>query len=683
MSGRTVRLTLGQPVAPGRPVTLSYFKDGTAARHRLKDANGNEVANIDDEPVTNADGAGTAPRLAQATVEGNTVEGSTLTLVFDQALDESSAPEGDRFAASGVAGKGEIRARVRGETVVVTLADTLPDDAKTVWVRYVKGNDTKPLRGANGGPEVEDFRNWQAAVLDGSGPDAVAGSVSGTEVTLHFDEVLDPDSAPPTTAFAVTVAGAARTVNAVEVKGTTVSLTLASAAAVGETVTVTYANPPSNWLKDPAGNEADGFSLSFEGTAKPTVGPMLEAADPAVADENRTLTLTFDQPLHPQHVPGIEYFTLSPTRYQGVSTVTVRGRKVVLLLNGRLWPCDGDPDGEKKVTVGYAVPGIEVEAQRLRNIWDTTATATVAAFAEPVVVRYENGAKCVPAEFDGERGSIILRAGRPFATDAPPRTEWFTVAASGGPVTVTRAAFSEDDPHELVLSLSRDPRRRRDGDGELHAPDRCARAVERRRQPARGRRGCAGDRKDGCRGRGGGAGLGPGRGRHLRGGRRHPGAAHLRRAGDRGHRRRHAAAEARPRLRGRGRAVGGVRGRHGHERADLRLHGGLRRRLGGGRLGGGGHAGGERGHAALGVGHRRGARPCGGGGEHGPQGGRGGARVRLGDSGRDGADGRVRRGAGRGLGARGERLHGDGGAGRGRGAQRRGGRARGASRTRP
>ena len=45
---------------------------------------------------------------------------------------------------------------------------------------------------------------------------------------------------------------------------------------------------------------------------------------------------------------------------------------------------------------------------------------------------------------------------RPFATDVPPEPGWFTVTASGGPVTVTAAEVSSENPHELHLSLSRE-----------------------------------------------------------------------------------------------------------------------------------------------------------------------------------------------------------------------------------
>ena len=54
-------------------------------------------------------------------------------------------------------------------------------------------------------------------------------------------------------------------------------------------------------------------------------------------------------------------------------------------------------------------------------------------------------------------GSVVIRAKRPFARDrGEPEPEWFTVSASGGPVTVTGAAFAADDPKVLKLTLSRE-----------------------------------------------------------------------------------------------------------------------------------------------------------------------------------------------------------------------------------
>ena len=66
-------------------------------------------------------------------------------------------------------------------------------------------------------------------------------------------------------------------------------------------------------------------------------------------------------------------------------------------------------------------------------------------------------AQCIEDWLAGMRnGSIVLRAKRPFAAHAEAPAAWFTVAASGGPMKVTEAAFSPDDPRELHLELSRD-----------------------------------------------------------------------------------------------------------------------------------------------------------------------------------------------------------------------------------
>ena len=476
VAGKVVRLTLGQAVARGRPVTVTYVKEAVAASHRLRFAGGGEVANIDNHPVTNASGAG-PPRLSRASVEG-----STLTLIFDQALVESSSPMGLRFEVHGEGigtpedpdNPGTGGAWVTGKTVVVTLERAVPDSLDGVWMRYVRGNEAKPLRGAGG--DVGDIQNWPVAVLDGTGPVAVSGSASGTKVTLHFDEALYDDSVratPSTGAFTVKVTPnggteATRAVNRVDVDGTAVVLTLASAVAAGDAVTVAYTAPGAvspTAIRDVAGNHAASFilpdrqsdpprPLTVEGTggsgAPALVGDPETDTDPypALADEARKLTLTFDQTLEPTYVPGIEYFTLSPLRYQGVSAVTVHGRKVTLRLIGALQPCDDEHD----ITVSYAVP--EIAGQKLRSSIGNTEVEAITG--EDVVVKYKNGATCVDPEFDASPGSIILRAGRPFATDAPPRTEWFTVAASGGPITVTGAAFSPDDPHVLRLSLSRE-----------------------------------------------------------------------------------------------------------------------------------------------------------------------------------------------------------------------------------
>ena len=464
VSGPTVTLTLGTAVAAGQPVTLDYHRDAVAARHWLGDTAGNAVANLKSRPVADATAAaGPAPTLARATVEGR-----ALALFFDRGLDSASRPAGHRFEVSGDTRDGSYRVRgtgrahVLGATVVVALEQALPDGIGGAWIRYDRGDDASPLRGAAGGA-VTDIAAWRAAGLDGSGPGMASGSVSGTDVTLYFDEALDESSVPATGAFTVQVAGLNTNpaVQTVKVQGNAATLALpAGTVTAAKTVQVEYdrTNAGATPLRDPAGNEAESFGPhavdNDDATSDPGKPALVDRTDsttpdPAVAD-GRVLTLTFDQPLDPTKVPWNEAFVLSVNVYGGVNAVTVRGVEVALRLGRAVQPCDTG------VTVSYARP----ERNALRNRWGTTAESfgrvevTNANERENAV---EDPAQCIEDWLEELRdGSIILRARRPFAAHSEARAEWFTVAASGGPVTVTGAAFDPDDAQELILTLSRD-----------------------------------------------------------------------------------------------------------------------------------------------------------------------------------------------------------------------------------
>ncbi len=103
----------------------------------------------------------------------------------------------------------------------------------------------------------------EATVRDRVVPALASASVNGTTLTLTFSEALDAESKHSADAFAVTVDGNARTVDAVALSGSAVELTLASAVASGETVTVGYTVPTgadAAPLQDAAGNAAASFA---------------------------------------------------------------------------------------------------------------------------------------------------------------------------------------------------------------------------------------------------------------------------------------------------------------------------------------------------------------------------------------------------------------------------------------
>ena len=97
---------------------------------------------------------------------------------------------------------------------------------------------------------------------DTTAPTLSTMMVSGTMLTLRYDEALDPDSVPDAADFTVKVDGSAVSLSdssPVAVSGTTVALTLAEVVTPGQTVTVSYTKG-TNPIRDVAGNDAAGFT---------------------------------------------------------------------------------------------------------------------------------------------------------------------------------------------------------------------------------------------------------------------------------------------------------------------------------------------------------------------------------------------------------------------------------------
>ena len=97
-----------------------------------------------------------------------------------------------------------------------------------------------------------------SAATDTTAPTLKSASVV-ERVTLNFDEELDEDSKPNTSAFTVWVDGVEREVSAVSIVAKDVTLTLQSAVEFGQTVTVSYTPPTANPLRDAAVNEVAAF----------------------------------------------------------------------------------------------------------------------------------------------------------------------------------------------------------------------------------------------------------------------------------------------------------------------------------------------------------------------------------------------------------------------------------------
>ena len=124
---------------------------------------------------------------------------------------------------------------VSGSRVTLIL-ETPAMPGEEVTLSYSPGE--KPIKNITG-VEALSFTNMPVENI-GKAPVLVDVSVQGDQLTLTYDEPLDETSVPTTGSFTVMVDGANRTVSKVEVKGKKVTLTLESAVAPGEDVTLSY-----------------------------------------------------------------------------------------------------------------------------------------------------------------------------------------------------------------------------------------------------------------------------------------------------------------------------------------------------------------------------------------------------------------------------------------------------------
>ena len=287
ISGRKVTLTLSSAVAYGDVVTLSYAVPGTDP---IQDEAGNDAAALTNESVTNNTPAPpdtTAPVLRTATVDA-----STLVLTYDEALD-TDVPSASAFTVT--ANDTDIAVgsvSISGEKVTLTLSSTVSHGDVVTLSYAVPGTD--PIQDEAGNDAVALTNQ----AVPNNTPDTTApmfweASVNGTSLEFWYDETLDTD-APAASAFTVTVDSSDVNVDSVSISGRKVTLTLSSAVAYGDAVTLSYTAPQSNPLQDVAGNDAVNLTNEpvTNNTPAPEVTVSFDAADYEAAEGGASAIVT-------------------------------------------------------------------------------------------------------------------------------------------------------------------------------------------------------------------------------------------------------------------------------------------------------------------------------------------------------------------------------------------------------
>ena len=268
---------------------------------------------------------------AAPALQATALTGTALKLTYDKALDTSSVPDADDFTVK-VAGTAVTLATtspvaVSGTSVTLTLAST-PVSVQSVTVSYTAG--TNPIQDKSGNDAANLSDRW-VNYGDTTPPALQTAVADGTALTLTYGETLDTDSVPDADDFTVKVAGSAVSLAAnspVAVSGSTVTLTLASAPANGQSVTVSY-TADANPIQDRAGNDAANLS---DHSAQETTPPTLQSTTMT----GSALKLIYDETLDTGSVPDADDFTVkvagSAVSLATTSPVAVSGTEVTLTL---------------------------------------------------------------------------------------------------------------------------------------------------------------------------------------------------------------------------------------------------------------------------------------------------------------------------------------------------------------
>ncbi|MYG27526.1 MAG: hypothetical protein F4213_16145, partial [Boseongicola sp. SB0677_bin_26] len=255
----------------------------------------------------------------------------------------------------------------------------------------------------------------------GPPPGLLSARVNGADMMLGLDALLDVSSVPAGSAFAVSVAGASRTVSGVAISGAKVLLTLASAVTSGELVTVGYTPPQAGMLRaSGGGTKVAAFS-----------GQAVVNDTPQVQEQQATRDL--EAVLPPAQDPLTASVAGAPSEHRG------KGRFAVRVAFSA--PVTGDANAATIQVTGGTLQRAARKGKR-KDLWELRIAPSGHG---DVTLTLPATADCAAA------GAICAADGRklesPFTHTVP------------GPVTLSvadaRAREGEDATIDFAVTLSR------------------------------------------------------------------------------------------------------------------------------------------------------------------------------------------------------------------------------------
>ena len=299
--------------------------------------------------------------------ESASVNGTTLTLTYGEALDGSSTPVALAFTVNVAgSGRGVSRVAVSGSAVTLTL-DPPVTPGQTVRITYrapganpiqdAVGNDARPLTNRaveNNTLDTTAPRVSRVAIASNPGRDGIYAEGDVMEVTVTFSETVQVDTANGTPALALRVGRPTRP--ATYDRGSNSDRLVFSYMVADGDIDTDGVSIAAGRIALNGGTIADFADnpavLAYE-AVPPQPGHAVDGVRPALqgaAVSGDTLTLTYNEALDEDSTPAADDFTVDvASAERRVVEVLVSGRAVELTLDSPVTP-------GQTVTVSYT-PG--------------------------------------------------------------------------------------------------------------------------------------------------------------------------------------------------------------------------------------------------------------------------------------------------------------------------------------
>ena len=301
VNGSAVELTLDVGAEHGEAgIQVSY----TPGANPIQDVPGNDAEALSREPVTNETPDTTSPTVSSVEIPstppdnrdtyaiGDVIE---VTVTFSETVVVTRTPRMRLRVGSRNRTAGYLRGS--GAAALVFSYEVALGDEDTDGVSIAAGRIDR-----NGGT-IKDEADNDAVLdheavapqaghkVDGVRPAFLSAAVDGSSLTLTYGEALDGGSRPGTGDFTVEVGGTGRSVSAVSVSGSVVTLTLDPAVEHGDTgIRVNY-SPGTRPIRDAVGNDALGLSSRSvtNTTGAPNTAPEITSPGSFDVPENQAL----------------------------------------------------------------------------------------------------------------------------------------------------------------------------------------------------------------------------------------------------------------------------------------------------------------------------------------------------------------------------------------------------------